>query len=203
MREMRHIGILAYGSLIDCPGEEIRAGTARHEKGVETPFKVEFARCSRKRDGAPTLVPVEDGGARVKAVVFILKDHISEAEAKNMLWRRETHRHQGTYSPPAKPSASTVCIERLENFRSLGVVLYTKIAPNINHLTPQGLAELAIKSTRGEGGTQRRDGISYLIDAKRHGVMTPLTAEYEEEILRQTGTKTLEEAWRTVRPPIA
>ena len=164
--------------------------------------KWKYARCSKKRDVAPTLVPVEDGGARVKAVIFILKDHVSEAEAKNMLWRRETHRCQGTYSPPAKCDPNTVRIERLDNFRNIGVVLYTKIAPNIANLTPQGLAELAIKSACGEAGTQMRDGLSCLIDAKHSGLVTPLTAEYEEEILRQTRTKTLEEAWKTVKPPI-
>jgi len=54
---------LAYGSLIDDPGSEIQPVIARLIEGVETPFKVEFARSSEKRDGAPTLVPVKEGGA--------------------------------------------------------------------------------------------------------------------------------------------
>ena len=33
-------------------------------RNVLTPFKVEFARKSLKRSDAPTLVPVENGGAR-------------------------------------------------------------------------------------------------------------------------------------------
>ena len=38
------VGILAYGSLIDNPGDEIAAATVRTIEEVETPFNVEFAR---------------------------------------------------------------------------------------------------------------------------------------------------------------
>lgn len=42
--------------------------------------------------------------------------------------------------------------------------------------------------------SQERDGISYLIEAKRLGVETPLMAPYEREILRLTNTEILEKA---------
>lgn len=56
------IGILAFGSIINEPGEELAAAVTRRIE-VETPVAVEFARSSRTRDGAPTLVPVNRGAA--------------------------------------------------------------------------------------------------------------------------------------------
>lgn len=198
---MNNIGILAYGSLIDCPGQEIQAVTTNRVEGVKTPFKVEFARSSLRRDGAPTLVAVEEGGARVKAVILVLEEHIFEKEAKDMLWRRETCGvgSQQTYNPPAKPGPNNVYIERLENFQGVDVVFHTSIAANIPNPTPQRLARLAVESARAKAGAEGRDGISYLIDAKCNGIMTPLMPEYEKEILRQTETKSLEEAWEVLR----
>ena len=64
---MPSVGILAYGSLIEDRGPEIAAAKARIEPGVRTPFKVEFARTSSTRGGAPTLVPVSIGGEHVLA----------------------------------------------------------------------------------------------------------------------------------------
>ncbi|HLE24470.1 MAG TPA: hypothetical protein VI935_02330 [Thermodesulfobacteriota bacterium] len=198
---MNIIGILAYGSLIDDPGQEIQAVIAKRVEGVETPFKVEFARKSRRRDYAPTLVPVEEGGAYVKSVILVLKEHVSEAEAICMLWRRETNQvgSQRTYKPSANPGPNTVIIDRLENFQGIGVVFYTKISANIDNPTPKKLAELAIQSARAKAGAEGRDGISYLISAKRNGIMTPLMSEYEKEILRRTGTQSLEEALKFLR----
>ena len=77
------VGILAYGSLIDNPGDEIAAATVRTIEEVETPFSVELARSSDGRGGAPTLVPVDKGGARVRAQIFVLD--VSEEEAVNRL----------------------------------------------------------------------------------------------------------------------
>jgi len=57
---MGSIGILAYGSLIEEPGKEIEPLIRERRKGIKTPFSIEFARSSSTRDGAPTLVPVED-----------------------------------------------------------------------------------------------------------------------------------------------
>ena len=74
-------------------------------------------------------------------------------------------------------------------------MLYTRIAANITPLTPQRLAELALKSTRcAEVAGKGRDGISYLIAALRNGVRTTLSEAYEEEVLRRTGAATLADA---------
>ncbi|KAA0002692.1 MAG: hypothetical protein FE043_03755 [Thermoplasmata archaeon] len=192
------IGILAYGSLIGNPGNEIKNATENRIRNVKTPFKVEFARSSTGRDGAPTLIPVEDGGAYVNAVIFVLKEHVTEKEAKDMLYRREMNKvgSQSEYSPPENPGPNNVLVEEVDDFYGVDKVFYTKIGANIDDLTPQDLAKLAIESAK--EGAEKRDGISYLINAKKNGVRTPLMPEYEKEILRQTGTQSLEEAWETL-----
>jgi len=88
---MNKIGILAYGSLINDPGEELKKYII-DKIPVITPFKVEFARKSIGRDEAPTLVPVEKGGTYVKAILLVLEEGVSEEEAKNMLYRREINK---------------------------------------------------------------------------------------------------------------
>ncbi len=56
------IGILAFGSLMDNPDAEIDAALIGRKLNVCTPFGVEFARSTIGRGGAPTLVPVQQGG---------------------------------------------------------------------------------------------------------------------------------------------
>src|SRR3954454_12930392 len=85
-----NIGILAYGSLIDDPGAEIASATKKTTRDVLTPFPIEFARSSKTRGGAPTLVPVERGGARVSAVIYGVGTN--ERLAADMLYRREIHK---------------------------------------------------------------------------------------------------------------
>lgn len=197
---MTSIGILAYGSLIDDPGCEIEAVISHKLEGVQTPFRVEFARSSCKRGGAPTLVPVEQGGEHVKAVIMILQEQVSIDEAKHMLWRRETNQvcSSKSYKHSPNPGPKTVCIKELRQFHSIRIVLYTSIQPNIDGLTPRELAGRAIDSV---GKTERgRDGISYLINAKSNGIRTPLMQGYEEEIKKQTRAKSLEEALEKLQP---
>jgi hypothetical protein len=191
----QRVGILAYGSLIDDPGDELKGAISIILKeGVTTPFKVEFARSSKTRACAPTLIPVESGGKQVPAQIFVLRRDISEKQAKDILWRRETGnigKSRG-YSMPDKLGANDVIVERLEKFYDVGVVLYTKIAQNIVPLTEKKIADLALKSARAL--RDGRDGISYLIVAKSNGVETLLSSKYEEEIKRQAGVKDLKEA---------
>lgn len=85
------VGILAFGSIAEEPGTELAAAVARHIE-VQTPFAVEFARSSRTRDGAPTLVPVSEGGAHVSATLLILDDSATQEDARAILYRRETRR---------------------------------------------------------------------------------------------------------------
>ncbi len=190
------IGILAYGSLIPNPGAEIGPVTVRRIGGVETPFRVEFSRSSRVRDGAPTLVPVTRGGAKVAGVVLVLHDSVTETAARDMLYRRERNRvgsvDRYADADPANPDGAF--LGRLDGFAGLDVVFHAALRANIEEPTPGRLARLAITSAAAPSGAVGRDGIRYLMDAQESGIVTPLMPEYEEEILRQTGGRDLEEA---------
>ncbi|MFC3326813.1 DUF4435 domain-containing protein [Mesorhizobium cantuariense] len=186
----RSIGILAYGSLINDPGEELENVIVRRmSTGIATPFPVEFARSSSSRKGGPTLVPVEDG-ERVKAVILVLHDHVTTAQAKDMLWRRETRKKAGGYSEPTTPNANTVLVKEIEQFHGVGSVLYTSIEANIGNMTPENLADLAIKSAEAvaKGGLEARlDGISYLKNAMSAGIKTRMSEAYAASIVQKTG----------------
>ena len=96
--EQPRVGILAYGSLIDDLGPDLTPLKVGPPVKTTTPFCVEFARSSRSRDHAPTLVPVENG-RRVAAVIHEVKTTI--AYATNFLYWRERHLPQG--SPQRRP----------------------------------------------------------------------------------------------------
>lgn len=190
------VGILAYGSLITDPGEEISGATVETRGPILTPFNVEFARTSTRRAGAPTLVPVEHG-LPVSAYVFVL--NVPEDEAAHRLWRREINvvGSGRAYRRPMVVNENSVLVERRDNFANLDVVLYTRIAANIAPLSAQKLAELAIESAgKIKDG---RDGVSYLIAAKRSGIKTILSDAYEQEILRRVGAESLEGALARLR----
>jgi hypothetical protein len=187
------IGILAFGSIAEEPGPELAAAVAQRID-VETPFVVEFARSSHTRDGAPTLVPVREGGAHVPASVLVLDDSVTVAEARAMLYRRETGRMNDTSA-----GSRATWIAELARFVTVTTCLYTALPPNIRPLTAEKLAELAICSAVAAAGAQRRDGISYLQQEKRRAVMTPLMPSYEEAVLARTGARDLADAWERAR----
>ena len=195
------IGILAYGSLIEDPGEELKPFIEYTVKDVTTPFQVEFARSSRTRDGGPTLIPVTSDGAQVQASVLALKSSIELNQAKTLLWRRETRKEGSAdrYSRPEKPRIDHVLVESEYDIADFDVALYTRIGSNIERPTAEGLATLAICSARGEAGAKGKDGISYLSSVIAHRISTPLLPGYRDAILRRTGARDLEEAHRVVR----
>jgi hypothetical protein len=186
------VGILAFGSLIRNPGDEIAAVEVKSERksAIRTPFRVEFARMSRTRGGAPTLVPHEHG-ARVLAHIIVLETTVQDA--KDRLWRRETGRigQGGHYVPKAKPNATTLIIDEY-SLEGLSTVLATRFLANLAPLTAKHLAECAIASVA--KAPLGMDGISYLIDTIRDGISTPLSPCYASEILRLTGAASLEAA---------
>jgi len=190
------IGILAYGSLIEEPGEEIEPLIRERRKGIQTPFSIEFARSSATRDGAPTVVPVESGGSPVLATILVLDNTISQEVAEDLLWRRETRNESSDkhYTPPSAPNPNRMVAEHISNFEGIDVVLYTRLGVNITDLCAAKLAYLAIKSARANAGCTGKDGISYLISVKRQGILTPLMQEYESEILRRTRALSLDDA---------
>lgn len=188
------IGILAYGSLIDNPGEEITAVTIKRI-ACETPFEVEYARSSKGRGGAPTLIPYASG-AKVNAKILILDDKVSLTEAKNMLYRRETGLSR-EYSHSENPGVNTVIIKELSDFEEVKTVLYTSIGSNIDeNWDAETLADLAIKSLKSQAGENKRDGVSYLLNAIANGIITPLTNTYKEAILNKTHSTSLEEVYQ-------
>ena len=202
---MPRIAIFAFGSLIEEPGKAL--GDRIHDcvEGVETPFSIEFARKSRKRGFGPTLVPVEDGGSSVNAVLLELDPVVGLDEAKDLLWRREIGNESSgeRYKRPADPGPNQVLVECIEDFPDFDFVLYTRIGRNIKTLTPDHLAEFAIRSARGEAGADGADGIRYLESAMRQGISTPLTPRYAAAILRMTGAASLDEAHARIRQGLA
>jgi hypothetical protein len=194
----RHLGILAYGSLITSPGPEIASVTVERIRNVETPFNVEFARKSKTRGYAPTLIPVDSGGARVKAEILVIRDDFAPELAADMLWRRETHQTgRQRYRRPNVIDRNDVIVETIHDLSGVRTVLYTKIGQNIDRLSAKTLAELAVNSVHAT--SRGNDGITYLMDAKKSGIETPLMRNYESEILLQTRTKTLGGALNQLR----
>ncbi|PLY14955.1 MAG: hypothetical protein C0631_09020 [Sedimenticola sp.] len=193
---MSIIGILAYGSLIEDPGKEIKPIIRARKEGITTPFSIEFARSSSTRDGAPTVVPVANGGNPVNASILVLESSISLGEAENLLWRRETRKECSDkhYTRPSAPTPNKVIVERLRDFAEIDIVIYTKIGENITNLTAEKLADLAIDSAKAQAGRDGKDGISYLISVKRQGISTPLMPDYEKAVLHKTSTSNLEDA---------
>ena len=198
---MSNIAILAFGSLIDDPGEEICPRIRDRIEGVETPFSIEFARSSGTRDGGPTLIPLEDGGSPVDAVLLALDRAVGLDEAKDLLWRRETRNESSAerYVRPANPKRGSVLVECIRNILGFDVVIYTRIGTNIKELNTDRLADLAINSARGAAGAKRMDGISYLASVIEHGIVTPLLPGYRDAILRKTGARDLNEAHAMIR----
>ena len=190
-------GIIGFGSLISDPGEELTRAT-RSRQDLETPFAVEYGRSSHTRGGAPTLVPVATGGAKVKATVFVLKESISEQEAENILYRRERHLvgTGRTYNPSAGRGKNGIVIAACPNLIGLAKIFYTDFSDSgkLTNPTPELLARLAVDSARNREVPEGNDGISYLMNAKKAGIVTPLSADYEKEILKLTGTASLEQA---------
>jgi hypothetical protein len=196
-RMTEKLGILAFGSLIDRPGWEIEEAIVARKSGIRAPFGIEFARTSRTRAGAPTLVPVDSGGGQVLAHILVVD--LSEREAQDRLWRRETNRigQGGQYIGRRNPGLDTLIIDRYDNLAGVAIVLAARFPANITPLNHEVLATLAIKSAQElDNG---RDGISYLLDAKRNGIVTPLSSPYEHEILRRMKTTSLEDSLKKIR----
>lgn len=193
-----HLAILAYGSLIANPGAELEQAI-ESRRPVQTPFAVEYARCSRSRCGAPTLVKVDGPGigAPVRAQLLILRDGVTIETARDMLYRREIHRvgklSQRYDAAQAQHTPNTIQIEELSDVAGVEVVLYAGLCANLDFIldptcSPMEkagrLAQLAVESVTLETFEAGTDGIRYLADAIRSGIQTPLTEPYREAVLR-------------------
>jgi hypothetical protein len=194
MLDLSRVGILAFGSVVEEPGAELQTVVTRRI-GVQTPFPVDFARSSHTRDGAPTLVPVGMGGAHIPALILVLDEPVTVADARAILYRRETRRPND-----ARTVTPVDWIAELPGFGGMSVCIYAALEANIPPpLTAEKLADLAVRSALGPAGASRRDGISYLQQQKRRGIETPLMRQYESVVLARTNAQDLDEAWRRVR----
>ncbi len=193
----KKVGVLAFGSLIHTPGEELKAKTVMKIK-TKTPFPVEYGRYSRKRGDAATLVP-HPNGAQVNAEILVMADEITVEEAKNMLYRREIGQVGSSRTYTGGTGSNDVIVEVNTENPWVETVLYTnfntsgKIAqPDATQLADRAVASVA-KVKEGE------DGITYLERNLSYGIKTPLTPDYEGAILRQTGTTRLQDALAKLR----
>ena len=135
------------------------------------------------------------GGANVNAKILVLDSNIDLKMAKDMLYRRELSIPDLTreYIEPGVNSLR-MRIRSLSNFLNIETVIYADLPANIEPVTPEKLATLAIGSALTDAGEQKRDGINYLKNNIGNGIVTPLTHGYVHEILKQTGTNSLEKA---------
>jgi len=199
------IGILAYGSLIADPGWEILEQTGSLIRSVETPFPVEYARQSKTRANAPTLVPVPFGkGDPVQAAVIVLKKEFLLQQAMDILYRREIHRISDTskvYREPDSLDTVKMRIVQLSNFTGLNTVLYTKFPANFqqilddkydNHQKSGLLCVAACESLTEKTFHTCQDGIHYLNAAIHSGVKTRLTELYAQAILYAAGNNVVD-----------
>lgn len=123
--------------------------------------------------------------------------HEVDADVKtacDILYRREIDAIGSgkSYSEPEPGDLKRVAIERHTGLGGLHVVLSTRLAQNITPLTAERLADLAIDSARKlKNG---RDGITYLMNATKSGIRTPLTTAYASEVMRRLGVADLAQA---------
>ena len=134
-------------------------------------------------------------------MVIVLRESVTETAAQDMLYRRERNRvgSGDVYADVDQTNFDSAFLGRLDHFTGLDVVFHAALKANIEEPTPEMLARLAIASAAAPSGAVARDGISYLSAAKLSGIVTPLMAEYEREILRQTRGRDLTEALAIVR----
>lgn len=193
------IGILAYGSLINDPGSELDSIISHRITHYKTPFKVEYARKSSKRGGAPTLVPVREGGSSVDGTILMIKPGIDDKTVKDMLYRRELNivgDDEKEYPDRKKRTNDRqMLIHIIEDVKNARKIMYAEFAPNIKRLTPSHLAKLAIKSFENLEGTDL-NGVKYLENNIEKGIVTPLTEKYKQAIFKNLNIKNFKGAYK-------
>ena len=142
------------------------------------------------------------GGAPVDAMILVLKHGTNLEQAMNMLWRRETGNIGTGKKYPAAHTSRAVRVRRLRNFAGVADVLFTDFYQRgkIRRPNPTMLAGRAIASVK--EAERGRDGISYLIGVIQVGVLTPLTNDYRNEILRLTQSNSLSSALKAIQQDV-
>jgi hypothetical protein len=173
-----NLAIFAYGSLLSDPGEKLGPRIIARLPGP-SPWPIEYARRAKLRGDGPTLV-IHPSGASVQGKLLVLDVH-SDAidDVEEWLWEREG-------KPPRAGLKRMV-------WKGFKVVLYCELEANLGDvaLTGELLAGFAIESVR---KNPARNAIRYLAQNIEQGVITPLTYEYRDAILRATGALDLMQA---------
>ena len=82
----------------------------------------------------------------------------------------------------------------------MDVIIQVVIRGRVQGIGFRAWTEIAALELGVEGWVRNcRDGITYLIDAKRNGISTPRSGAYEHEILRRTQAHDLDEALRKIQ----
>ena len=134
-------------------------------------------------------------------MVIVRRESVTETAARDMRYRRERNRvgSGDVYADLDETNIDSAFLGRPDHFAGLRVVFHAALRANIEGPAPEMLARLALDSAAAPSGAVARDGISYLMAAKQSGIVTPLIAGYEREILRQTGGRSLKEALAIAR----
>lgn len=180
---VEHIGIYAYGSLIERPGEDIKPLIEEYIDHV-SPWPIEYARSSSSREGAPTVV-IFRSGSHVNGKILRLSLELNERNLQKVIYI--------VHEREERPGMNYIKTMTLGKFSA---VVYCDIPATISNPTPDILAQLAINSVKAcqEKGKLEKNGIRYLLENINRGVITPLTESYKAKILEKTGTNNLEEA---------
>ncbi|RYZ91415.1 MAG: hypothetical protein EOP04_00570 [Proteobacteria bacterium] len=196
VKQTNRLGILSFESLIAGLWDELGPYIV-DEIPCETPFNVEYKRLSEFRSNAPILVPSGEYGRPVKAVLFVLSDHIDQQQAESILYRRALHTSDSStvYKKADETDKKSILIEKLVGFHDVSVVLYTSMPANMGALDgPNYLSYFAINSIIDVAGESKMDGLRYLENNINSGVITVNTPQYVDAVLKETDTKTLSEA---------
>ncbi len=174
------VGVLAFGSLIWDPG--CLKPRIQDSIKVQTPWPVEYARKSKTRGYAPTLVRFED--SRPVAAQILVLDTCCLDTARGLVACREG----------CSPCRIAICEELTDEHTELSAVFYTALGANIDPVAGAELARLAIDSCAKvqAKGQPCKNGIHYLRKNIEHGVVTALTCEYKQAILDACNVERLE-----------
>ena len=113
-----------------------------------------------------------------------------------MLWRRETKQVDSgrSYVHPEKPGPDSVLVKTIR--QSDKTILYTDFheTGKLSKPTAERACHSGCGHAKNANVPEGQNGITYLINAKKAGIVTPLMDAYEQEILRTAGATTLAES---------
>ena len=172
---LRHprIAIVAYGSLIHQPGEELAELIAAREP-CTTHFPVEYGRCSPKWGGGPVLT-IDPRGGPVEGMRLLLHGGTPLGRAIDVLARRE-----------GIPGAEGI-VELPEDGPVTALTCALPRNLDLDEMEPAVLAARALESV----ASGPANGVAYLRGAVASGVRTPRTDAYVAEVLAQSGAPDL------------